>query len=572
MTNQEKVKAGARHNKWDKRTLTKVIDLLIALGAVPSSDEGAEGKGADFSMASTQIVVPSEHEISVAHSDFTTTIYPSDLHENGIESYPHITVKYGLGDSDFDAIVPIIESTTKFSVTLGTVGIFERDDFDVIYVNVDSDFLRELNAKLERFGEPSEFETYTPHLTLAYVLPGRGKVYADSAAFVGMTLDVKYIEFSSTENTGTPIELRGAYMPFIGQTHLERNRKLCDAWEKHTRELFESEMGENSFYSYCVDSSDSYVIAYVDGDYFTVPFAVYDDGEIVFSERSRWDSVERIQAWIAKHAEITGTVEGNPVEEIEEEIDENHEADDLIKSFVDNNSDNLLKSVAATDDTWELANHIILWGDSETRDAEGVFSDRVNPDGSIGEWFSKNAEYDSPYTQLGTLYIDFEHGRDILPKDEVLGVVDMKSAVTTPKGLFVKRLLNRQNTYVRWIEELYQKGMVKLATSSEPIQGEVVKSVDGEIKVWPLKRDTITVTPMEPRMYLSQNELEEIKAKIGEEMPEALKSCVLGELTDDECENEQNDDDSAGAGHENVVRATLVAKARKAVARMKANG
>ena len=108
------------------------------------------------------------------------------------------------------------------------------------------------------------------------------------------------------------------------------------------------------------------------------------------------------------------------------------------------------------------------------------------------------------------LYVDWEHG--LAPKDEpgrndVLGYVDWKSASIDERGVFVERVLNRHNRYVGYLEELIDAGII--GNSSEAIPDNVEIGMDGEIKTWPLRRDTLTVTPLEPRMK-NKNVLTEI--------------------------------------------------------------
>jgi hypothetical protein len=59
------------------------------------------------------------------------------------------------------------------------------------------------------------------------------------------------------------------------------------------------------------------------------------------------------------------------------------------------------------------------------------------------------------------------------------------------------------------LESLIDEGLI--GTSSEAIPDQVKKKKSGEIENWPLMRDTLTVTPMEPR-NLSENVLQSVKA------------------------------------------------------------
>lgn len=174
---------------------------------------------------------------------------------------------------------------------------------------------------------------------------------------------------------------------------------------------------------------------------------------------------------------------------------------------------NNLKLVNEENDTLTVANYIVLWGSATERDLEGVMSKRVNRDGSHGEYFTADTKFESEYTKsIGKLAVDWEHRRDGEgPGDEVLGFVDWKSARIDELGIWVKRVLNRRNRFVQILHELgwFEKGL--LGTSSEPINHLVRKTVDGRILTWPLRGDTLTVMPMDPRM-LSGVQLEQVKS------------------------------------------------------------
>ena len=213
----------------------------------------------------------------------------------------------------------------------------------------------------------------------------------------------------------------------------------------------------------------------------------------------------------------------------------------------DDMDSNALKAISKTDTELRVGNYMVLFGG---RDLEGVLSPRRNQDGSAGEYFTKSTAFDSQYTDVDLLAVDWEHGHGELGKDEVLGRVDWKTARIDDKGLFVERVLNRRNRYVKYLEELIEAGLI--GNSSEAVSDGVEKAPNGEIVRWPLRRDTLTVTPMEPRM-ITENAITAIKA-LSERYP-ALKSLLPAEdVSDAETVEPKTDDESVVAVADDIER------------------
>ena len=172
---------------------------------------------------------------------------------------------------------------------------------------------------------------------------------------------------------------------------------------------------------------------------------------------------------------------------------------------------NPLKTVSKSENEIRVANYMILFGGRDL----------------AGEFFTKNTRFESNYTDLGMLYEDFEHGMDAEDMgnsdDNVLGIVDWKSAKIDDNGIFVERVLNRRADYVQYLSQLIDMGV--MGTSSAAIPGKTHKKTGGEITDWPLMRDSLTVTPMEPRMVTS-NILTAAKA-LSEAFPHSKSLSVL---------------------------------------------
>jgi hypothetical protein len=103
-----------------------------------------------------------------------------DLGEDGLEKEPHVTVLYGIEPNvKLIDIVKIVQDWLKPTIILGQFGVFEREDFDVLFLQVESfdiGVCRELAKVLPNY---QSFPHYSPHLTVAYLKSGTGKKYLD---------------------------------------------------------------------------------------------------------------------------------------------------------------------------------------------------------------------------------------------------------------------------------------------------------------------------------------------------------------------------------------------------------
>jgi len=272
------------------------------------------------------------------------------------------------------------------------------------------------------------------------------------------------------KHTGEP-EPKAKATPSLEQ----QQRRIWEAWSATHRGGSDAPaMAEEG---YVVETFDAYVIVQSQGAYWKVGYS--DDGEVVtFAPQDKWRKVEQQTRWTP--------------------------------------AKNALKAVSRTDDELRVGNYIVLFGG---RDLEGIASENKNQDGSLGEFFTAETDLESAYTKAGMLYVDWEHGRgkeldgkDAPGEDDVLGVVDWSTAKADTRGVWVERSLKRRSQYVKFLEELIDAGLI--GTSSQAVPDGIRKGKGGQIARWPLKRDTLTVQPMEPRMMkeYGDNHIQAFKA------------------------------------------------------------
>jgi 2'-5' RNA ligase len=214
------------------------------------------------------------------------------------------------------------------------------------------------------------------------------------------------------------------------------------------------------------------------------------------------------------------------------------------KDIRENGSErNHLRFIKSTDDTILVGNYMVLWGDEDHRDMEGILSPHKNADGTNGQFFTPETEFESDFTQTDTVIVDWEHGfrpDKLGPGDEALGKVFWKSAIQDDLGLWVQRGLNRRNRYIKFLEKIgvFERG--ELGTSSMATKNGVRVADSGEITEWRIERDSLTFTPMEPR-NIKGNELQALKS-LAEEIPgikKAYAACFGPDCDEGSSNNEQ---------------------------------
>ena len=136
----------------------------------------------------------------------STNIKDEDLADSGREDYVHVTILYG-----FDQNVKIEEvndfiqgcNLNDIKIVLGDIQRFtfteNRPESDVIYIKViESAVLQSLNKNLRRkFNANNTYGSYSPHVTLAYVKPGRVSL---PNVFVGMPVVCDAMTYSTGQS------------------------------------------------------------------------------------------------------------------------------------------------------------------------------------------------------------------------------------------------------------------------------------------------------------------------------------------------------------------------------------
>lgn len=191
---------------------TSVRAEVEAEPTVQPSSPPTEPESQRFDYSSTQINLAPDLADRVLR--LGQLIKDADLAEDGRETEPHITVKYGLHTDSADDVRPLIEAAGPIDFrTANKVSVFTGGDADVVKIDVLSPKLRSLHKKISDTLENTDTHpTFRPHITVAYVKKGRGNRIARelSEHWTEQSGVAESVAFSDKTGTQTEIPLGGA--------------------------------------------------------------------------------------------------------------------------------------------------------------------------------------------------------------------------------------------------------------------------------------------------------------------------------------------------------------------------
>lgn len=134
------------------------------------------------------------------------------LAEDGREDQVHTTLKFGLHTNNADDIRRTIVGVGSITIQIGQASVFHASDFDVVKLEVHSESLRDLNAKISAELENTETHPhYQPHITIAYTKVGQGDFYAAKMNdLLGEMVTFDTLTFSNKDREHIAIQLAGA--------------------------------------------------------------------------------------------------------------------------------------------------------------------------------------------------------------------------------------------------------------------------------------------------------------------------------------------------------------------------
>jgi len=141
---------------------------------------------------------------------------PNDPIKDGIEKNPHTTLLYGLlpsvtkeqienvlfASQDWTNVFTLVGTyNTKINPKCIGVTIFEKDDYDVLVLEMADERFNKANELLKTLPYESEYPDYIAHTTLAYLQKGNAEGYRESIKEIAknISFNIESIIFSSAE-------------------------------------------------------------------------------------------------------------------------------------------------------------------------------------------------------------------------------------------------------------------------------------------------------------------------------------------------------------------------------------
>ena len=131
----------------------------------------------------------------------------------GLEDEPHTTLLFGLHDTvSLDDVKDVMDEFKFGNLVAHNPSLFQNKKYDVLkfdikYPTKGGEFLHLCNEEFKKFPHTSDFPNYHPHMTIAYLKPGKGVKYIRKIGMIDYKLTPQYAVYSQPDGTKTKIEI-----------------------------------------------------------------------------------------------------------------------------------------------------------------------------------------------------------------------------------------------------------------------------------------------------------------------------------------------------------------------------
>ena len=136
-------------------------------------------------------------------------IYTVESNEGyGLEEEPHCTLLYGLHpEVSVDQVTSKLDGIKFGECVAHNLSLFENDKYDVLKFDMEGDNLHNANKALTELPYTTDYPDYMPHMTVAYLKPGKGSEYLRILNSQEHSLKPLHIVYSMTDGSKQKIDL-----------------------------------------------------------------------------------------------------------------------------------------------------------------------------------------------------------------------------------------------------------------------------------------------------------------------------------------------------------------------------
>lgn len=189
--------------------LDKLVEFWSGLLDGKPSKDSTKGRTDDDGKPLSCVLIHLDGPSAALQKWAATMIRAEDLAEKGIESEPHVTIRFGLHDQSPYALTQPFAECEPIKGTVTEYGSFSSKDYDVLFLKVNSQDLLAINQWLGLRPNTQTHANYSPHLTVAYLKPGLAETYlAVLPRFSPTSFVVREVEFSNADRKKWTLPLR----------------------------------------------------------------------------------------------------------------------------------------------------------------------------------------------------------------------------------------------------------------------------------------------------------------------------------------------------------------------------
>ena len=145
-------------------------------------------------------------------------IEKDQLTEQGLETDPHVTIKYGIKTNDVGEVAKALGKFNPIRLMFGITSVFIADDihdYDVVKIDIFGLTLSKLRKSItDNLNTVDQYKLFYPHITLGFVEPKTAIKYIGTNPVMGEKVVVDSVVFSNMDKVKWRIKNDGSIIDY----------------------------------------------------------------------------------------------------------------------------------------------------------------------------------------------------------------------------------------------------------------------------------------------------------------------------------------------------------------------